>query len=63
MTIAEVARRLHIGRRALYNMLEAGQLPGIRIGRRWLITRWALLEWERTCGVRAAARPAVGRAN
>jgi excisionase family DNA binding protein len=35
MTIPEIARRLNIGRLAVYAMLEQGLLPGIRIGRRW----------------------------
>ena len=56
MTVEEIARRLDIGRMAVYAMLEQGLLPGIRLGRRWIVTRHAFEEWERTCGVRAAAR-------
>jgi hypothetical protein len=26
-------------------------IPGIRLGRRWIITRHAYLRWERTCGM------------
>jgi len=52
MTIPEIARRLNIGRLAVYTMLEQGLLPGIRIGRRWLVTRYAFESWERTCGMR-----------
>lgn len=55
MTPKDVAERLHIGTRAVYMMLEQGILPGIRIGHRWLITRHAYEEWEKTCGLRAAA--------
>jgi excisionase family DNA binding protein len=55
MTPKEVAQRLHVGTRAVYCMLEQGILPGIRLGKRWLITRHAYDEWERTCGLRAAA--------
>ena len=50
MTVEEIARRLDIGRLAVYAMLEQGLLPGIRLGRRWIITRHAYDEWERTCG-------------
>jgi excisionase family DNA binding protein len=50
ITVGEVARRLKIGRRAVYAMLEEGVLPGIRIGNRWLITRYAYGHWERKCG-------------
>lgn len=53
ITVDEIARRLNIGRRAVYAMLEQGIVPGIRLGQRWLITRHAYLEWERTCGMRA----------
>ena len=55
MSVEEVARRLEIGRLAVYTMLEQGLLPGIRLGRRWIITRHAYEEWERTCGTRSAA--------
>lgn len=51
MTVGEIARRLNIGRQTIYAMLEGGILPGIRLGQRWLITRHAYLEWERTCGM------------
>jgi len=55
MSIPEVANRLSIGRLAVYGMLEQGLLPGIRIGRRWLVTRYAFESWERTCGMRDGA--------
>jgi excisionase family DNA binding protein len=55
MTPKDVARRLNIGTRAVYGILERGQLPGIRLGKRWLITRHAYEAWERTCGLRASA--------
>jgi excisionase family DNA binding protein len=34
MSVEEIARRLDIGRLAVYAMLEQGLLPGIRLGRR-----------------------------
>ena len=52
ISVLEIARRLNIGRVAVYAMLEQGIIPGIRLSRRWIITRHAYLEWERTCGVR-----------
>ena len=52
MSVDEIARRLDIGRLAVYAMLEQGILPGIRLGRRWIVTRHAYEEWERTCGTR-----------
>ncbi len=55
ISVPEVARRLGIGRRAVYIMLEQGILPGIRPGRRWIITRHAYQQWERSCGIRSDA--------
>ena len=53
MTVPEIARRLDIGRLAVYEMLDRGILPGIKLGRRWIVTRHAYEHWERTCGTRA----------
>jgi excisionase family DNA binding protein len=55
ITVEEIAGRLDIGRLAVYSMLERGILPGIRLGRRWIITRHAYEQWERTCGTRSGA--------
>ena len=49
----EIARRLNVGRLAVYSMLKQRIIPGVRLGRRWIITRHADLAWERTCGLRA----------
>ena len=51
ITVEEIAQRLSIGRQTVYAMLERGVLPGIRLGQRWLITRHAYEQWERTCGM------------
>jgi excisionase family DNA binding protein len=53
ITVQEIARRLSIGRLTIYAMLEDGMMPGIRLGRRWIITRHAYEQWERTCGMPA----------
>lgn len=50
ISVPEMAKRLSIGRLAIYAMLEQGIIPGLRLGRRWIVTRHAFLEWERTCG-------------
>jgi len=55
ISVAEVARRLNIGRSAVYSMLEQGIVPGIRLGRRWILTRFAYEQWERSCGTRVGA--------
>jgi excisionase family DNA binding protein len=55
MTVEEIALRLDIGRLAVYAMLEQGIIPAIRLGRRWIVTRHAFENWERTCGMRSGA--------
>ena len=54
ISVPAIARRLGIGRVAVYSMLEQGTLPGVRVGRRWIVTRQAYDQWERTCGLRSA---------
>jgi excisionase family DNA binding protein len=51
ITVDEIAGRLDIGRVAVYTMLEQSIIPAIRLGRRWIITRRAFENWERTCGM------------
>jgi len=48
MSIPEIASRLSVGRIAVYTMLEQGIIPAIRLGRRWIVTRHAFENWERT---------------
>jgi len=55
MSVPEIAGRLNIGRLAVYSMLEQGIMPGIRLGRRWIVTRHAYEQWERTCGMQVGA--------
>jgi excisionase family DNA binding protein len=46
LTVDETAQLLRTSRRAIYVMVERGQLPGItRIGRRLLFARADLLHW------------------
>jgi excisionase family DNA binding protein len=59
MQIPEIAKRLGVGRLKVYAMLEAGVIPGIRFGHKWIVTRYAYLNWEKTCGTREAS---LGRA-
>jgi excisionase family DNA binding protein len=50
ITIEEIADRLSIGRLAVYALLEQKEIPAIRLGRRWVVTRYAYENRERTCG-------------
>ena len=46
LTADETAALLRTSRKAVYAMVERGQLPGVtRIGRRVLIRREALIDW------------------
>jgi excisionase family DNA binding protein len=56
MSVPQIAQRLDIGRLAVYAMLEQGIIPGIRLGHRWIITRHAYEQWERTCGLSSRTR-------
>jgi excisionase family DNA binding protein len=53
ITVQEIAFRLGIGRLAVYALLEQKIIPAVRLGRRWIITRHAYEQWERTCGMRS----------
>jgi excisionase family DNA binding protein len=39
MSVEEVAGRLGIGRNQAYALVQLGQIPALRFGRRWLIPR------------------------
>lgn len=54
ITVPEIAGRLAIGRLAVYELLDKGIVPAIRLGKRWIISRHAYLEWERTAGRKVA---------
>lgn len=50
MKVTEIAARLALDETTIYRMLEARQIPAIRSGRLWIVTRAAFEIWERTCG-------------
>lgn len=41
-TVAEVARLLGIGRSTAYELMLSGELPAVRMGRRWLVSPMVL---------------------
>lgn len=53
ITVPEIAKRLDLGRQAVYQMLEQHIIPGIHLGKRWIVTRYAYETWERSAGMRA----------
>ncbi len=50
ISVAEIAKRLTIGRAAVYKLLEQRVIPAIRLGQRWLVTRHSYEQWEQRCG-------------
>lgn len=60
ITVPEIARRLGVGRLGVYAMLEQRIIPAVRLGRRWIITRHAYQQWERTCGMPTGAGLTAG---
>jgi excisionase family DNA binding protein len=49
ISVPEIAGRLSLGRMAVYQLLESRTIPAIRLGRRWIVTRYAYEQWEKTC--------------
>jgi excisionase family DNA binding protein len=45
LTVAEVAGILRVSVRTVYNLLEAGALRGVRVGRAWRVPESALEEF------------------
>ncbi len=41
----EVAEMLKLDRKTVYEGLKRGEIPGRRVGRRWIIPHAALIEW------------------
>ena len=63
ISVPEIAQRLQVGRMAVYSMLGQGIIPGVRLGRRWIVTRRAYLTWEETCGFRPSTPAPPGGIN
>jgi excisionase family DNA binding protein len=58
MTVDEAAKALGIGRTQAYRAVQSGEIPSIRIGRRYLVPRAALekmLRREPTAGTQQGA--------
>jgi len=50
ITIPEIAQHLGIGEDAVYEMLDSNEIPHIRHGRRYIVSRAAFTRWETTLG-------------
>lgn len=45
MTIKEVSRYLKMNERTVYKLIQAGQIPAIKIGKQWRLNKDKLNEW------------------
>lgn len=50
ISVPEIADRLGLGEETVYEMLDGNEIPHIRHGRRYVISRAAFLRWEDTIG-------------
>lgn len=52
ISVTEAAKLLSIGRNTAYDLIAAGRLPSVKLGRRRLVSVAALTAWiARECGV------------
>lgn len=50
LTVDETAKILRINRTTAYEMVRQKQIPSIKLGRRIIVPRDALLKWLEGCG-------------
>ena len=50
ITVPEISERLGICEETVYEMLKAREIPNIRHGRRYIVSRAAFERWEQTIG-------------
>jgi excisionase family DNA binding protein len=63
-SVAELATDLGLSERSTRDALRRGEIPHIRVGRRFILPRAAIAEWLRTAGVTGiiqSPEPAVER--
>ena len=57
-SVAELAVELSLSERSTRDALRRGEIPHIRVGRRFILPKAAIAEWLRTAG-RAVPQPGV----
>jgi excisionase family DNA binding protein len=55
LTPRQIARTTGIGLMSIYNFLESGALPGVRLGKRWYVSSICYQNWLAEFGRRPAA--------
>lgn len=54
--VEEVARLLSLGRSKIFKMIERGEMPSVRVGRRVLVPADDLRKWVQERAITAAER-------
>ena len=52
--VTEIMERLNVSNATVYELLNRGEIPAIRLNRVWIISRYAYEQWERTFGTNRA---------
>ena len=53
MTVQEVAQYLRLAEATVYKLAQAGEIPGVKVGRAWRFKRELIDEWFREQAVRS----------
>jgi excisionase family DNA binding protein len=56
-SVDELAEELRISRQSAYKGLHSGEIPSIRVGKRFILSRFAISKWLQDAG-----RPSGGAA-
>lgn len=51
-SVDELAKVLGLSRQSTYNALRIGDIPSIRLGKRFILPKPAIQEWMRNAGAR-----------
>jgi len=51
ITVPEISERLGLCEETVYELLKSKEIPNIRYGRRYIVSRNAFENWERTIGM------------
>jgi excisionase family DNA binding protein len=60
-SVAELAADIGLSERSTRAALRRGEIPHIRVGRRFILPRAAVAEWLRTAGSNLESQPATPR--
>ena len=61
ITVPEISERLGICEETVYEMLRSHEIPNIRHGHRFIISRAAYERWESTIGEKVPSSPVQSR--